>query len=526
MEPQIEQQLLPKPKILLVDDRPENLLALERLLKDLPLELFSVTSGNEALKLTLHHDFALALLDIQMPEMDGYELAEILRSEEKTSGIPFIFISAIYTDNINVFRGYEKGAFSYITKPFEPEVLLNKVNFFLEKYQNEQMLKHTQVILERKVEERTRELAKKEYQFRQTLENMLEGAGIINFEWEYIYVNEAFARQSRCNREELIGHTMMELYPEKENIGAYELIYRCMEEREPAHFEYEFTLSEGFRHWFEVSAHPVDDGVFILTLDITKRKEAEEILRKSNEDLEEMVKQRTEELMLVNRELESFSYSVSHDLKAPLRAMQGYSSILSERYSSEMDETAARWLEFIRSNAERMDKLLNAILEISRLSRREIRKSKLDMKRLVMREFEREKLSCEKPVHFSLEELPEAWGDSVLLEVVWQNLIGNALKYSSNEDTIEVTVSGYEDGDRSYYSIKDNGVGFDMKFADKIFGIFQRLHNHEEFQGTGIGLANVKRIIDKHDGIIEVDSKPGEGATFTFSLPHPLEKEN
>ena len=121
---------LDKPNILMVDDRPENLVALGRLLGDLPVNLFKATSGNEALRLTLHHDFALALLDIQMPQMDGYELAEFLRQEEKTQHMPFIFISAIYTDSINVFQGYEKGAFSYITKPFEPEVLINKVKYF------------------------------------------------------------------------------------------------------------------------------------------------------------------------------------------------------------------------------------------------------------------------------------------------------------------------------------------------------------------------------------------------------------
>jgi CheY-like chemotaxis protein len=122
------------PKILMVDDKPANLLALRRLLQDLPVDLYEASSGNEALRLTLHHDFALALLDIQMPEMDGYELAELLRQEEKTAHMPFIFISAIYTEHINIFHGYEKGAFSYIVKPFEPEILLNKVKLFIDKY--------------------------------------------------------------------------------------------------------------------------------------------------------------------------------------------------------------------------------------------------------------------------------------------------------------------------------------------------------------------------------------------------------
>jgi len=149
---------LDRPKILIVDDRPDNLIVLERLLKNKNVELFKAGSGNEALKLTLHHDFALALLDIQMPGMDGYELAELLRADERTAKLPFIFISAIYTDHINIFRGYERGAFSYITKPFDPQVLLNKVEFFIEKYQQEQALKRAQNVLERRVRERTRDL--------------------------------------------------------------------------------------------------------------------------------------------------------------------------------------------------------------------------------------------------------------------------------------------------------------------------------------------------------------------------------
>jgi signal transduction histidine kinase len=147
-----------KPKILVVDDRYENLLAIRTVLRDLDLELIEVQSGNDALKATLHHNFALALLDIQMPDMDGYELASILRDEEKTSRLPFIFISAVYTDNLNVFKGYEKGAFSFITKPFQPEILINKVKFFIEKHQQEIALQDLNKKLEMRVQERTQEL--------------------------------------------------------------------------------------------------------------------------------------------------------------------------------------------------------------------------------------------------------------------------------------------------------------------------------------------------------------------------------
>ena len=142
-----------KPKILIVDDRPENLKALRTVLQDLDIDLVEATNGNDALKATLYHDFALALLDVQMPEMDGYELASILREEEKTANLPFVFISAVYTDNLNVFKGYEKGAFSFITKPFQPEILINKVKFFIEKHQQEIALFELNKDLKRKNED-------------------------------------------------------------------------------------------------------------------------------------------------------------------------------------------------------------------------------------------------------------------------------------------------------------------------------------------------------------------------------------
>src|SRR5680860_65848 len=185
-----------KPKLLIVDDRPENLVALKTVLKDVHIELVEATNGNDALKATLHHDFALALLDVQMPEMDGYELAGILREEEKTANLPFIFISAVYTDNLNVFKGYKKGAFSFITKPFQPEILINKVKFFIDKYQQEIALFELNEELERKV----KQISDYKYALDESsIVAITDQKGIIK------EVNNNFCTISKYTREELIG---------------------------------------------------------------------------------------------------------------------------------------------------------------------------------------------------------------------------------------------------------------------------------------------------------------------------------
>ena len=185
-----------KPKILIVDDKPENLVALRIVLKDLDIELVEATSGNEALKATLHHNFALALLDIQMPEMDGYELAGILREEEKTMHLPIIFISAVYTDNLNVFKGYEKGAFSFITKPFQPEILINKVKFFIDRHQQELALFE----LNERLGQKVKEIADYKYALDESsIVAVTDKKGIIK------EVNDNFCTISKYTRKELIG---------------------------------------------------------------------------------------------------------------------------------------------------------------------------------------------------------------------------------------------------------------------------------------------------------------------------------
>ncbi len=362
---------LDRPKILMVDDKPENLVALERILRDMPVRLFRATSGNEALRLTLHHDFALALLDIQMPEMDGYELAGILREEEKTVHIPFIFISAIFTDSINVFQGYEKGAFSYITKPFEPEVLIAKVQFFVDKYHQERALK-----------------------------------------------------------------------------------------------------------------------------------------------------MKTEQLQMMNEELESFSYSVSHDLRAPLRAIAGFSKVLQTKASDQLDPSHARYLGMIVENVDKMSGLIDDLLDFSRMSRIEKVYTIIDTADLVKTIYAELQQSMDtKGVEFSVGEMPAIRADRAMISHVLSNLISNAIKYSSTREKRLIEISAYDRENETIIQVKDNGVGFDSNYSNKLFKIFQRLHNEDEFEGTGVGLAIVKRIINRHNGKVWAESTLDQGAIFSISLP-------
>jgi two-component system sensor histidine kinase/response regulator len=366
------------PKILIVDDKPENLVALEVILKDLDVELVRATSGNEALKATLYHDFALALLDIQMPEMDGYELASILRGEEKTARLPFIFISAVYTGYNDVFKGYEQGAFSYLTKPFQPEILINKVKFFIEKHQQE--------------------------------------------------------------------------------IALYQL----------------------------------------------------------NEDL----KEKNIDLEMINKELESFTYSVSHDLRAPLRAINGYAEVLQRSYEQTLDDRGKQFLGKVIASAERMEDLIEKLLAFSRIGRRKVNKTLVDMNDLVREALEEvcSDMSYKMP-QVAIRELPAVQGDIELLRQVFINLLSNAFKYSSKKDEAVIEIGAQREGNEVIYSVKDNGAGFDMSHAGKLFGVFQRMHGSSEFEGTGVGLAIVQRIIEHHGGRVWAEAEKDKGATFSFALP-------
>jgi signal transduction histidine kinase len=257
-----------------------------------------------------------------------------------------------------------------------------------------------------------------------------------------------------------------------------------------------------------------------LAREVAERSRAEQEILRLNAELEDRVHRRTAQLESANRELEAFSFSVSHDLRAPLRHIDGYAHMLQEDAVGRLNGDMQRYLDTIRDSARRMGALIDELLAFSRLGRQPLERTAIDMNVLV--EHMLHEMHGGRPNHSRVQvaALPSVHGDPALLRQVWINLLSNALKYSAKRgDAAEVEVSGEREGDVIRYRVRDNGVGFDMRYVDKLFGVFHRLHSQEEFEGTGVGLAIVQRIVTRHGGRVWADGELGRGATFTFELP-------
>jgi len=253
---------------------------------------------------------------------------------------------------------------------------------------------------------------------------------------------------------------------------------------------------------------------------LTQIEQQDREIKSFNQNLEEKVVERTKELEMAIKELESFSYSVSHDLRAPVRAINGYANIFIEDYGDKLEEDAIMTIKRIMSNSHKMGLLIDDLLAFSKLGRHELRKGEVSMMQIVEGIWDESKRTEKgRQVKFTLAALPTAYADIHTIKQVWINLISNALKYTRHKAEAIIDIGWEESPDSITYFVKDNGAGFDMAFYNKLFGVFQRLHSQEEFEGTGVGLAIVQRIVAKHGGNIWADSKLGEGATFYFSLP-------
>ncbi len=255
-------------------------------------------------------------------------------------------------------------------------------------------------------------------------------------------------------------------------------------------------------------------------LPVLSRALAVRRLRIRNAELEQRVRERTAELEAANRDLESFCSSVSHDLRAPLRHIDGFSSLLIENYASQMPEEAQRLLKFVSSSALRMGQLIDDLLHFSRLGRQQLTKQPVNISGLVQEVLdELAKEQDGRSVELRVVQLPDTVGDPSLLKQVFINLLSNAYKFTRQREKPMIEVGWRQQKDEKVYFVRDNGAGFDMKHADKLFGVFQRLHRQDEFEGTGVGLSIVQRIVQRHGGRIWAEAELGKGATFYFTLP-------
>lgn len=345
----------------------------------------------------------------------------------------------------------------------------------------------------------------------------------------FLAVNDAAVRDYGYTREEFLGMTILDIRP-ADTIPALQANLAQASRPSEKSGEWIHRKKDGTLIHVEITLHELPfggpSGRLVLAQDITARRQAEADFRELKSHLETRVTERTEQLQATLKELETFSFSVSHDLRAPLRAIDGFARALLEDHGAQLDGEGRRLVNVIRQETRRTTQLIEDLLAFSRVGRQELDAADVDMTELARSAFQL--LTEATPgvyARLELGALPASHGDRAMLRQVFANLLGNAIKFSSRHPAPVLVVTGECDGSRNVYRIQDNGVGFDPRYSDKLFAVFQRLHSQSEFEGTGVGLAIVQRIVHRHGGTVWAEGQPNTGASFYFALPLRLEGE-
>ncbi|MBD2073865.1 response regulator [Phormidium sp. FACHB-592] len=520
----------PQVNILLVDDHPENLLALEAILGDLDATLVRANSGQEALRCLLNQDFAVILLDVQMPGMDGFETATLIRSRERSRQTPIIFQTAFSTNEQLMFKGYALGAVDYLLKPIDASILTSKITVFVDLFRKTEAVKQQAAQLAAI----NNELSESEERFRCLSACSPAGIFLTDTTGACTYTNPRFHALADCKLEETLGNRwFQQLHPDDRDRVSHEWqSYTSGQVTEYA-TEYRFQHRDGTVRWVSARSSPLFSDLCELTgyvgtiEDLTERKQAEEARAQV---IQEQIARREAEA--ANRMKDDFLAVLSHELRTPLNSILGWSRLLRGRQLD--DETIVRALETIERNALAQAQLINDILDVSQIVRGKLRLKCHALNPLFIVEAAIDSvrpLAEVKAVQLESKldaDVGQVWGDSVRLQQVVWNLLTNAIKFTSANDTITVRLSTVppsltEGQQRSVQiQVSDTGMGIEPTFLPHVFDRFRQADSttSRPHNGLGLGLAIVHYLIEQHKGSVRAES-PGvnQGATFTVTLP-------
>ncbi|WP_126974251.1 response regulator [Gynurincola endophyticus] len=517
--------------ILLVDDRQENIYSLKQLLVLNHFQVDTATSGEEALLKILKNDYTVIILDVQMPDMDGFEVAEAVTGFSKSKDIPIIFLSAVNTDKTFIAKGYDSGAMDYITKPFDPDILLMKVKTFYRLSMQSRELNEIHHTLLQEVEQRKaaqERLNQSVEELRSVLASIPQIAFTLNTAGEIEFVNHFWFLYSG-NEDEFPKTAEGEK-------SVRQLIDLTLTNEQASVYDVTIALknAETYRHHL-LSLTPVKKNDEILKwvgmfTDIHEQKMMNQILEQRVQERTKELQQINHELEVSNHELQQFAYVASHDLKEPLRKIQVFGNLITSKFLAD-NHDAKDYMQRIMRSSNRMSNLITDVLSYSKLSIENAFKP-VDLN-VIMEGImiDMELLIKEKEAIIRWQQLPVIDVLEPQIRQIFQNILSNALKFAKQDiplildithkrvDVLQPDAPEDENGNYVCLSFADNGIGFNEVYKEKIFSIFQRLHSKEEYEGTGIGLAIVKKIIENHKGKVFVESKEGIGTTFHILLP-------